>query len=226
MAEPDLISRRRAQFSLRQLLCLIALSSIAMGGWYWWRWLAATRHMRAFSAAIAQSDLSEQDKQLLGGVAWNQQAWDSGLIRDLAGPFVMKRIVWQSQFRDSQGQTLSVSLLDSFVRPVAQRYPMRLTCIVTDQTGRLLTWQSISDFSWGFLQASLDSEGLLTVTTRVNFAHAKHVHRYLIRGEMIEYVDQQALKFAAGDASAERPLLTETGPLRDIAGKIRKRELP
>lgn len=45
----------------------------------------------------------------------------------------MKRIVWQSQLRGSQGRLLTVSLLDSFVRPVAQRYPMQLTCIVTDQ---------------------------------------------------------------------------------------------
>ena len=69
------------QFRLRTLLCLVVLTAVGLGGWQYWKIL---RPMWEVARAVSQSEfLSVEEKTVLRKLAWNREAWESGLIQQL-----------------------------------------------------------------------------------------------------------------------------------------------
>ena len=175
------------QFNLRQIMILFALIA---GGFGLWREWNASRHMRQLSHAIEDSNLGIEDQRLLNALAWNKSAWDSGLIRNLAGPVVLKRITWSSSFTNSHGEPIRVFLLDSFVRPVADT-PIPPTYIATDDNYSLITWSSVAEYSSGVIFADLSKSSngvILTIISSCNWFHGKGTYKYRLKDKEIIHV--------------------------------------
>jgi hypothetical protein len=165
------------QFQLRTLLILLGITAVGLAAW---KYRHATRHMRQLFQAIKESQLGTEDKRLLGALAWNEEAWKSGLILDLSGPIVLKRIAWNSTFTANTGKTFRIYLLDSFTRPVAD-LNVPATCIVTDAKDNLILWKSVAGFSEGVLNAELQPSThghVLKITSRSNWFYGQGVYKY------------------------------------------------
>ena len=223
MKEKGTTTGRRCQFGLRTLLVIVTLFAVFAGAWSWFRWRTSTRHMRELYEAIASSSMDRDDKELLGRLVWSQRAWDSGLIRSLVGPPVVKRIVWRSTFLDRARTSRHVFVLDSFIRPVAgAQFP--LTCVVTDLEYRLVTWDTVAPWSVGFMDANLKN-GVLTITTRSNWFAGKGTYKYDILGDQIvSHGEGEFEGYADTDKrKREPPFLTDNPHVKDVIKRMRLR---
>lgn len=190
-------SMRWRQFTLRNVLLVVTCVCIAMSVWRWYD----TRHMRALQRVVQRSDMSDEDKRLLTALAANKTAWKSGLIDNVAGGFWVKRIAWQSQFKDENGKTMRVFILDPYHRRVAD-LPHPPTCVLTNERYALLVWQEIAYYSVGFIGAELSSENnkhVLEVETAANWFHGKGIHQFRLDAKSITHIDSEFTKYDEGD---------------------------
>jgi hypothetical protein len=214
----------RFQLSLRWALIGITLIAALLGGWKWYQWWEATKHMRKLHAAIVASSLSAEDKTLLGHLACSARAWETGLIDELVESPAIKRIVWTSTI-SCDGHKRRIFLLDSFVRPTAGAdFP--ITCVVTTEQLNLIDWYSLAPFSRGFIGATLATDGTLVITTVCSWFHGKGVHTYLVSGCRIVPVSHPRFSaFDLSDVKTSIPRLHSDGErLRNAATETRTRE--
>ena len=202
----------RFQFKLRTLFCVTTIAALLLAGFVWWRWLNSTRHMRALCNAVMQSGLDLETKRIVGRLAWSQKAWDCGLVGSLLGPTSVKQVVWKGV--TSRGQ--NVFIFDAYVRPVADM-PIPPVCIVFDRDGINLTWQSVGDWSQGFLHADLNAYDVLTIKTANNWSSGTGTYHYAIKDDL-SIVELGEVKFE-GYAGEVRPeLLPQMPSLEKIRG--------
>jgi hypothetical protein len=182
--------------------------------------------MRDLASAVSHSRLDPETKAVLERLAWSSSAWDSGLIRDLAGPVFMKQIVWSGKTLSRKYGPREIYLFDSYVRPVAEG-SLPLVCVVMDQQGDVVAWQVVAIFSVGFMSATLDDEDVLTITTIANFFTGKGIYRYAIGDNSItELEDGNFIQFENEEderAGTRRELLPADPALEDAVERIRSR---
>jgi hypothetical protein len=99
----------------------VSLAVLVAVGFVWWQWWTSTLRMRALSNAVSNSRLNSETKSVLKVLAWSPPAWESGLIRRLAGPLTMMQVVWSGKIRNKMRGNSEVYIFDAFVRPVAPR---------------------------------------------------------------------------------------------------------
>lgn len=199
------------QYTSGGLFLVVASVAVVSGCWWW----SGTQPMRSFSNAVSNSTLDSEHKRFYTILAWDRQAWRSSLIHDLAGPVVLKRIVWQSKCLLDDGQTANVFVLDSFVT-VAAPTPISLTCVVTDNEYRLLAWRSIASNSSGFISAMLRAS-VLEVTTSANWFHGTLSYSYRVTSNEVAEIGPPRTSPTPGRA-AERTYFAD--PSDDGLGTI------
>jgi hypothetical protein len=201
----------RFQFRLKTLLCVISLLAVLAAGVTWWRWWTYTRYMRALSDTISVSALNADTKLLMKKLAWNSAAWDDGLIHNLIGPASFKQVVWKSNTHCGH----DIYICDAFVRPVA-RTPIPPVCLIVDDHHNIVTWAIVAPYSYGFLDANLDNQDILTVTTRANWFFGTGVYRYTILCNSITPVDEGIFtKFNDDVEVTDLPTLKPDDPALD-----------
>jgi len=119
--------------------------------------------------AVTQSDeLSPDEKALLQKLAWNREAWESGLIQNLGqipdshGRFKLgiwwnlpSRMRWSGTIEDVDSSVYRIFL---FQQPAHSNPPRHwpLTCIVTDDEYGLQVWKVIAHGCYRFESASVE----------------------------------------------------------------------
>jgi hypothetical protein len=147
---------------------------------------------------VLKSDLDNVNKSLLVTLAADKNAWSSGLIHDLAGTFILKRVIWDSGIVTVNASQVRVILFDSFVKPAAPAaFP--LTCVVLNNNDHLLVWDQVAPWSLGFVRAHIiayeEWQVIVEITSLVNYARRQGTYRYGISLDAITRLDG-----AAGDA--------------------------
>jgi hypothetical protein len=112
--------------------------------------------------------LSPVERELLSKLAWNHQAWQSGLIRQLRlvdegglmihdTPFGSRpRVVWSGKMTDQEYSTCHVFLFQEVSLSHLPR-TRPLICVVTDEDYRLDAWEVIANEAVSFEEASITS---------------------------------------------------------------------
>lgn len=200
------------------------LATVVFAGLVWWQlWRSQTRNMRELCNAVSHSRLDPQTKAVLQTLAWSPRAWDSGLIKRVAG----WQIVWSGKILDRKHGPRVVYLFDAFVRPVAEAcFP--LVCVVLDQQGDVVAWKEVATFSVGFMSAKLDDD-VLTITTIANFFAGKGIYRYAIGDRSITAMDEEDrfVKFDDGEeerAGQRRKWLAPDPAIRDAMKQSEDRQ--
>jgi len=157
-------SRRWLQFRLRSLLLLVLVVSVGLGGWQYWR---QTRHMWRLQWAIREYvPHDSEEARLLRQLAWDPEAWDSGLLdaidarvrgttkfeRDLFWYEGKARLKWFTQYTEADGSTHRVYLY----KPLSCDRWHPLTCLVTDGERRFEMWQTVAERNSGFEFAAVE----------------------------------------------------------------------
>jgi hypothetical protein len=140
--------RRWYQYRLRTLLGLIALTAVGLGGWQYWRTI---RPMRQLAQIVREAHyLSPEEKTVLQKLAWNREAWQSGLIHcfvsgehevlhSIDGP----SIVWSGMFCAADGSNHRVFLFKrSYLAVTPNSY---YVCVVTDDKCNLRLWRLLDE---------------------------------------------------------------------------------
>jgi hypothetical protein len=218
--------RHRIARTLKLACAAVLLLAAISGGSIWLRWRASTQDMREFHRAIIESNIDGGSKEVLARLAWSKEAWETGLIHDLAGPLALKRVVWRSQFRDQTGRTIMVFLFDSFVRPVAD-WPLPATCVVTDDQYRLRAWAEVAPWSVGVIDASLTDDGRLHIITLSNWFHGTGAYDYTITWDDIACHGEGTFDNFEGKAPKhQQPIFDDPAPLHEVLEGIRSRSPP
>jgi hypothetical protein len=213
---------RRLKLACAAVLLLATIS----GGSICLRWRASTQDMRDLHQAISASNIDGDSKEVLARLAWSKEAWETGLIRDLAGPVALKHVVWQSQFQDQAGRTILVFLFDSFIRPVAD-WPLPPTCVVTDDQYRLRAWAEVAPWSVGVIDASLTDDGRLHIITLSNWFHGTGAYDYIISWDDIVCHGEGTFDdFEGAAAKYQQPFFDDPAPLNEVLERIRSRTPP
>jgi hypothetical protein len=130
------------------VLGLVTLAAVGLGGWQYWENIRPMWEMAR--AAGNAEDLSPEERALLQKLAWNREAWRSGLIdwlrpeEDELWPlFGVARIVYSGTFCDADGSNHRVFV---FSREVPSHRPYwDLACVVTDDTYNLRLWRVLDE---------------------------------------------------------------------------------
>lgn len=210
----------RFRYRVREIFCATALVAMLAAGFYWWRWWNYTRHMRDLSNAISASSLDRDSKLIIKQLAWSSQAWDSGLIQDLAGPTSIKHVVWKGKTTNG----CEIYIFDSFVRPAADT-PVAPLCVVFNKQKSAMAWERIAPYSSGFMRASMDEHDVLTVITKSNWFFGKGIYKYSIACQSIIAMDDgKFLAFDKEDHADNLPKLIPVDPvLKEMVERIKGR---
>jgi hypothetical protein len=199
------------QYKLKAMFCIVAIFAIVAFVFSWWRWWHNTRHMRNFSSAIVNSSLDSNTKAFYEKIGWSPSAWRSGLIQNLSGPNAIKRIVWKGQTQSGK----EVYIFDAFIRPAAPM-PNPPICVLMDPKRNILAWEMVALFSMGFIDATLDSDDVLTITTHSNWSFSKGTYQYAIKDKSIVAIgDGKFEKYS--DENQPTPKLAPQIPLIEQA---------
>ncbi len=210
----------RFRYGLKEIFFATTLLAMLAATFFWWRWWNYTHHMRDLCKAVSASALDADTKLIMEQLAWSSKAWDSGLIRDLAGPISIKRVVWKGRTKSG----CDIYIFDAFIRPAADT-PVPPVCVVFNRKRNELAWETVAPFSSGFLKASLDNHDVLTITTVANWFAGKGVYKYTIGCHSITAKDDgNFVKFDNEDHAEKIPKLMSKDPaLDDAIEQIKKR---
>ncbi len=186
---------RRRQFSLRQMLAVLVLASLAM---LFWRW-RVERINAAFRQAIIQSDVfRHEETPLLQALFSQRKAHRGGLIRRLGLENITSgKLGWNAANRSNlvwRSQTMTVG------RPELQMYlfagipnfksnQQRQTLVVTDSQNRLLYWEALPADSY-FDRATIEQRAprirLAVQGWQQSGGGRRGVRRYIVSPEQTE----------------------------------------
>ncbi len=111
--------------------------------------------------------LTTEEKTLWQELAWDQEAWNSGLMDTLGGDVSALKsprdfecwatlfrspLLWSGTFHDKSGRSHRLYLLREFSL-LSEGDP--LICVVTDESRHLETWKRVADPSKKFISADL-----------------------------------------------------------------------
>lgn len=170
---------------------------------------------RDLYARIQRSNLPELDKNLTGSLVQTPEAWKTGLIEEIVG-IRWRQIVWDGTATLNE-KPIRIFIMDSYVRPVSLApAPMPPLCIVTDDKLNLLHWDTVADYSVGFLSASMsDDETItLTITGLANWYRGAGTYKYIVTGSDITQIGETDFH-GIDDGIELRPFLDDPPALRE-----------
>jgi hypothetical protein len=181
-----------------------------------------SRMQKLAEAIEKSSSLNYEEKKLLAGLATNETAWETMLIKDLFGSFPMKRVVWNADIYDGSGKNMKIFILDAFVRPAAES-PIPLACVVTDHNYQFKYWESVASWSLGFVDAKLVApapKAVILITTKANWFYGTGTYRLEIGSTAIVEMGEPVFEKSDLDRRPSR-MVQDPPELEEVLESIR-----
>lgn len=183
---------------------LVAVVSLALVAW---RYRENTRHMRELARAASLDDsLSPEARAFWQELAWNREAWESGLVHRLGevpninspsiGDLALwlefhSRVCWEGRYVDADDSIYRVFLFPEMGISSPPRH-RPLTCVVTDDDCRLRAWKVIAERCSLFESATIESHSppVLQITCWGHPIGVQGSYRYYVSPEAIDELEE------------------------------------
>ncbi|QDV51585.1 hypothetical protein [Gimesia fumaroli] len=152
-----------------------------------WPHQSTTQRLDELHVSIQESSMSSKDKLLLLHLIRKRASWESGLINTYLQKGFVKRVIWDTQFQTSAGETRHVFLLTPYQAPGYKKLPITTLCVVTNKNYELLSWDTILTSASGIRNAKLSKDGtnILEVTGACVWFYGLGVHHFALNSDQI-----------------------------------------